>query len=309
MLPNRIVAFAAWIALVLCPASSRAQSITPAEIAKSSRSGPDLTLPLESKSVRFAVIGDSGTGDAPQYEVAAEMEAYRKAAGFDFVVMLGDNIYGGHSARDFERKFEQPYKPLLDAGVKFYASLGNHDDPNQERLYKPFNMNGERYYAFKKGNVAFFALDSTYMDPKQLEWLEKELRNSNADWKLCFFHHPLYSDGKFHGPDTNLRSQLTPLFLKYGVNVVLSGHEHVYERIKPERGIYYFVLGNSGQLRVHNLRPSSEMQTGLDTDQGFMLIEISRDKLYFQTISRTGNTVDASVLPRQSKPAEVSNFH
>ena len=76
MLPNRIVAFAAWIALVLCPASSRAQSITPAEIAKSSRSGPDLTLPLESKSVRFAVIGDSGTGDAPQYEVAAEMEAY-----------------------------------------------------------------------------------------------------------------------------------------------------------------------------------------------------------------------------------------
>jgi len=309
MLPNKIVAFAAWIALVLCPASSRAQSITPAEIAKSSRSGPDLTLPLESKSVRFAVIGDSGTGDAPQYEVAAEMEAYRKAAGFDFVVMLGDNIYGGHSARDFERKFEQPYKPLLDAGVKFYASLGNHDDPNQERLYKPFNMNGERYYAFKKGNVAFFALDSTYMDPKQLEWLEKELRNSNADWKLCFFHHPLYSDGKFHGPDTNLRSQLTPLFLKYGVNVVLSGHEHVYERIKPERGIYYFVLGNSGQLRVHNLRPSSEMQTGLDTDQGFMLIEISRDKLYFQTISRTGKTVDASVLPRQSKPAEVSNVH
>lgn len=295
--------------MVLCPASSRAQSITPAEIAKSSSSGPDLTLPLESKSVRFAVIGDSGTGDAPQYEVAAQMEAYRKAAGFEFVVMLGDNIYGGHSARDFERKFEQPYKPLLDAGVKFYAALGNHDDPNQERLYKPFNMNGERYYTFKKGNVAFFALDSTYMDPKQLEWLEKELRNSNADWKLCFFHHPLYSDGKFHGPDTNLRSQLTPLFLKYGVNVVLSGHEHVYERIKPEQGIYYFVLGNSGQLRVHNLRHSSEMQTGLDTDQGFMLIEISRDKLYFQTISRTGKTVDASVLPRQSKPAEVSNVH
>jgi predicted phosphodiesterase len=293
----------------LCPASSRAQSITPAEIAKSSSSGPDLTLPLESKSVRFAVIGDSGTGDAPQYEVAAQMEAYRKAAGFDFVVMLGDNIYGGHSARDFERKFEQPYKPLLDAGVKFYAALGNHDDPNQERLYKPFNMNGERYYTFKKGNVAFFALDSTYMDPKQLEWLEKELRNSNADWKLCFFHHPLYSDGKFHGPDTNLRSQLTPLFLKYGVNVVLSGHEHVYERIKPEQGIYYFVLGNSGQLRLHNLRHSSEMQTGLDTDQGFMLIEISRDKLYFQTISRTGKAVDASVLPRQSKPAEVSNVH
>jgi len=100
---------------------------------------------------------------------------------------------------------------------------------------------------------------------------------------------------------------LDPLFLKYVVNVVLSGHEHVYERIKPEQGIYYFVLGNSGQLRMHNLRPSSDMQTGLDTDQGFMLVEISHDKLYFQTISRAGKTVDASVLPRQSKPAQASN--
>jgi hypothetical protein len=303
---TRTLVFAAWVALAL---SSRVvgQSVTAVETSTASRNGSDLTLPLENKSVRFAVIGDSGTGEAAQFEVAQKMESYRKAVGFDFVLMLGDNIYGGHSAGDFERKFEQPYKPLLDAGVKFYASLGNHDDPNEERLYKPFNMNGERYYNFKKGNVEFFALDSTYMDPRQLDWLEKGLRNSSADWKICFFHHPLYSDGKFHGPDTNLRSQLAPLFLKYGVNVVLSGHEHVYERIKPEQGIYYFVLGNSGQLRMHNLRPSSDMQTGLDTDQGFMLVEISHDKLYFQTISRAGKTVDASVLPRQSKPAQASN--
>lgn len=307
MLRTKTLALAAWIALALSP-SVVAQSITPVESSTSPRNGSDLTLPLENKSVRFAVIGDSGTGEAAQYQVAKEMESYRKAAGFDFVLMLGDNIYGGHSTRDFERKFEQPYKPLLDAGVKFYASLGNHDDPNEERLYKPFNMNGERYYNFKRGNVEFFALDSTYMDPRQLDWLEKGLRNSSADWKICFFHHPLYSDGKFHGPDTNLRSQLAPLFLKYGVNVVLSGHEHVYERIKPEQGIYYFVLGNSGQLRMHNLRPSSDMQTGLDTDQGFMLVEISHDKLYFQTMSRAGKTVDASMLLRQSKPAQVSNI-
>ena len=304
---TRTLVFAALMALALSP-SVVAQSITAVESSTSPRNGSDLSLPLENKSVRFAVIGDSGTGEPAQFQVAQEMDSYRKAVGFDFVVMLGDNIYGGHSARDFEQKFEQPYKPLLDAGVKFYASLGNHDDPNEERLYKPFNMSGERYYNFKKGNVEFFALDSTYMDPRQLDWLEKGLRNSSADWKICFFHHPLYSDGKFHGPDTNLRSQLVPLFLKYGVNVVLSGHEHVYERIKPEQGIYYFVLGNSGQLRMHNLRPSSEMQTGLDTDQGFMLVEISHDKLYFQTISRAGKTVDASVLPRQSKPSQVSNI-
>src|SRR5689334_11625977 len=101
-----------------------------------------ITLPLESKSVRFAVIGDSGTRDRPQYQDGEQLEAYRKITDFNFVLMLGDNIYGGDHPDDFVRKFEQPYKPLLDAGVKFYASLGNHDNPNQDR-YTPFNMGGK----------------------------------------------------------------------------------------------------------------------------------------------------------------------
>ena len=98
-----------------------------------------LKLPLKAKSLRFAVIGDSGTGRSPQFEVAQEMEAYRRIVNFSFVIMLGDNIYGGHSPRDFVKKFEEPYKPLLDAGVKFYASLGNHDSLS-EREYNLFNM-------------------------------------------------------------------------------------------------------------------------------------------------------------------------
>ena len=96
------------------------------------------------------MIGDSGTGEREPYDVAKEMKTYRQKVGFDFVIMLGDNIYGGHRSKDFAEKFEQPYKPLLDAGVKFYASLGNHDDPNEERLYEPFNMGGERYYTSPK---------------------------------------------------------------------------------------------------------------------------------------------------------------
>jgi hypothetical protein len=95
---------------------------------------------------------------------------------------------------------------------------------------------------------------------------------------------------------------LTPLFQKYGVNVVFSGHEHVYERVKPQDGIYYFVLGSSGQLRYHNLRFAGEIQTGFDGDRTFMLVEVDGDKLYFQTISRTGLTIDSGVLSRQAKP-------
>ncbi len=255
----------------------------------------ELNLPLKPKSVRFAFIGDSGTGEPRQFEVARELLKDHGKFPFDFVIMMGDNIYGGQQPIDFKRKFEEPYKPLLDAGVKFYASLGNHDDPNQ-RLYKPFNMDGKRYYNFKEGNAEFFALDSNYMDATQLDWVGKQLSGSSATWKICYFHHPLYSHGRDHGPDVDLRRELEPLFEKYGVNVVMSGHEHSYERLKPQNGIAYFVLGNSGQLRPHNLKPSADTEKSFDTDQAFGLVEIAGDELYFQIISRTGETVDSGML-------------
>jgi hypothetical protein len=262
---------------------------------------PELKLPLKANSVRFAVIGDCGTGETPQYETAAEMSVYHGLFAFDFVIMLGDNIYGGKSAADFKRKFEDPYRPLLDAGVKFYASLGNHDETN-ERLYKPFNMGGKRYYDFKKGNAEFLALDSNYMDPEQLRWLDNELDGSSAAWKICYFHHPLYSHSKAHGPDLDLRKRLEPILERHGVNVVFSGHEHDYERLKPQHGINYFVLGNSGQLRLHDLKPSGETAVGFDTNQDFALVEIAGESLYFQVVSRTGQSVDSGVLTRDQNP-------
>ena len=231
------------------------------------------------------------------------MAECRQKFPFDFALMLGDNIYGTQTPADFQRKFEEPYKALLGAGVKFYAALGNHDDPN-ERFYKPFNMAEKRYYNFKNGNAEFFALDSTYMDPRQLDWLTKSLGSSSAAWKICYFHHPLYSGGKFHGPDLDLRARLEPIFSKFGVNTVFSGHEHVYERIKPQHGIQYFVLGSSGQLRPHNLRSMSQTAKGFDTDQTFMLVEIAGDQLYFQALSRKGTTVDSGVIALNKQPAK-----
>ena len=260
--------------------------------------GQQVTLPLASGSVLFAAIGDMGTGKTPQYEMAATMETFRKAFPFEFVVMLGDNIYGGNSPSDFVSKFESPYKALLDAGVKFYASLGNHDSPTQ-RLYKPFNMNGRQYYTYTKGNVQFFALESTYMSPEQLTWLEKELKDSNADWKIAYFHHPLYSSASFHGSSVELRLVLEPLFVRYGVQVAFAGHEHVYERLKPQRGVVYFIEGAAGQLRKGNLvKGSPLMAAGYDQDLSFIAVEIAGDTMTFQTISRVGTTVDSGVILR-----------
>lgn len=256
---------------------------------------PEMKLPLKPDSIRFAVIGDSGTGEPPQFEVAREMAAVRRVFGFDFVLMLGDNIYGGQSPADVKRKFEAPYQSLLDAGVKFYAVLGNHDQTD-ERLYKPFNMDGRQYYNFKRGNAEFFALDSSYMTAEQLDWLRKQLSDSRATWKICYFHHPLYSHARAHGPDIDLRKRLEPILDRYDVEVVFSGHEHVYERLKPQNGVNYFILGNSGQLRLHDLRPSPDTAHGFDTDRDFGLVEIAGNELFFQVISRSGATVDSGTI-------------
>jgi predicted phosphodiesterase len=252
-------------------------------------------------SVGFAVIGDSGTGDRVQYDVARQMVLARERVRFDVVLMLGDNIYGAQGPADFAKKFEQPYKLLLDAGVRFYAALGNHDNENN-RFYRPFNMGGERYYTYAVKNVRFFVLDSDYLDPKQRTWIETALKSTSDDWKICYFHHPLYSDGGRHGSQIDLRVVLEPLFVKYDVNVVFSGHDHVYERLKPQQGVHYFVAGAAGQLRKGDLRPSPITAAAFDQDQSFVLADIKGDEMTFEAISRTGRIVDSGVIRRESKP-------
>jgi predicted MPP superfamily phosphohydrolase len=260
----------------------------------------NITLPNQKDTVHFAVIGDSGTGDSNQFRVAQQLTAARPKFNYDLVLMLGDNLYGGSGTVDYVNKFEKPYKALLDAGVKFYAALGNHDNSNQ-RLYKPFNMNGERFYTFKPGNasVRFFALDSNYMDQKQLAWLEKELAGSGSDWKIPFFHHPIYSSGGRHGSDVVLREQLEPLFLKHGVKVVFTGHEHFYERTKPQKGITYIISGAAAKLRRGDIERSSLTAKGYDQGYTFMIVEIDGDDLHFQAITDRGETVDSGVIRRQ----------
>ena len=257
-----------------------------------------LAVPNTPGSVRFAVIGDSGSGDPGQFQIAQQMMAFRAKFAFDRVIMLGDDIYGGQGPSDLAQKFALPYKALLDAGVKFYASLGNHDDP-ANRSYPPWNMGGERYYTYVEKNVRFIVLDSDQLDPKQLAWVTDTLKTSKDDWKICYFHHPLYSDGKTHGSSVDLRIVLEPLFVTYGVNVVFSGHDHIYERITPQKGITYFVSGSAGQLRKGDTKKSAMTAASFDQEESFMLVEVVDNDLAFQAISRTGATVDQGTIRRQ----------
>ena len=301
------IALAGATIAILATGLAKAQAPAPAPAA-----GPALTLPLKDGSLRFMVMGDTGTGDNGQYETAREMATLRQQFPFEFVVMVGDNIYGSDSAADYQKKFETPYKPLLDAGVKFYASLGNHDNPNQAS-YALFNMGGQRYYTFRAspggvsklthGGVRFFAIDSNYLKKDQLDWLDKELGSSGSDWKICFFHHPLYSSGKTHGSALETRATLEPIFMKNGVSVVLTGHDHIYERIKLEQGIQHFVIGSGGSLRRGDLARTDLTEKGYDQDYVFMLAEIAGDEMYFSAVNRRGQVIDSGVVRRSQTGA------
>ena len=264
----------------------------------SATAGQELRLPNKEGSVKFAIIGDSGEPGTGQRAVALQLAAWRGRFPFEFTLMMGDNLYGTERPKDYETKFSIPYKALIDGGVKFYASLGNHDDAGQIQ-YKLFNMDGKKYYSFKpKAGVRFFAIDSNYVDDKQLEWLNKELAASGSDWKIVFFHHPLYSSGATHGSADLQRELLEPTFLKHGVNVAFMGHEHFYERLKPQKGVAYFIIGSSSKIRKGDLQKSSLTAYGNDSEYAFMLAEIVGDEMYYQAINDKGVTLDAGSIRR-----------
>lgn len=300
------------LAVAVAALASACAVLTPAPtfMPLTSKALSEVKPPAARDSVRFAVLGDTGTGGSAQYEVAAQLERARSVFPFEFVIMVGDNMYGPERPRDYTRKFETPYKAALDAGIPFYAALGNHDDPSQ-RFYKPFNMGGERYYSFRKASqgasgVRFFALDSTYMSEDQLAWVEKELQASTSPWKIAFFHHPLYSSGGRHGSEEELREVLEPLFVEHGVKVVFAGHEHLYERLEPQKGITYFTAGASAKLRPGDLRKTNLTAVGYDRDYSFMLVEIAGEVMYFQALTRSGRLIDSGEIPRLAAAATTA---
>lgn len=257
----------------------------------------------------FAVVGDTGTGDEAQLSVASQMVRQREKTPFEFVIMLGDNIYERGEEKYIKPRFEEPYKELLEAGVKFYASLGNHDiirGVEFQTNYPNFNMGGRRYYNFAKGSsesseslLEFFALDSNEMTPEQLKWLDESLSASKAGWKIAFSHHSIYSSARMHRPYAKLRAQLEPLYVKHGVAAVFSGHSHCYERVKPQKGVHYFTEGASGEIKRRTLdRTTSLFAAGEDEKNSFLIVQASESELKVEAIGADGSLIDSYTIKR-----------
>jgi hypothetical protein len=304
----QVLALSAAIAVYGCAALEPRREAPPTPLEATAAAATPTAFSTKSDSLKFAVLGDFGTGESAQYALAERMAALHQTFPFELVVLVGDNIYGSDRPQDYRRKFELPYKPLLDAGVKFYGALGNHD-AREQRFYKLFNMEGKLFYSFRapKQSVRFFALESTYMQPDQIKWLANELANSGEDWKIVYQHHPLYSSGRTHGSDVRLRSAIEPLLIKNDVKLMLAGHDHIYERTKPQHGITHFVAGSGGKLRpgdyVRNQPFSARV---FDTRNVFVAMEIDGDVLVFNAYASDGTVVDSGQIHRVAlKPGEA----
>jgi len=225
-------------------------------------------------AVRFIAFGDSGIGSPEQFALAGLMAADR----FDLMLHLGDIVYGTSDTTGpathtgYQNWFFDVYRDILRARP-FFPTIGNHDNQLANgRAYRDvfvlpedaattaFPDHAERFYSFDYGPVHFVSLDSetAFLDPgrrqAQVSWLESDLSATARDWKVVFFHRPPYSSGFEHGSDLTIRSVFSPIFERHGVQLVLNGHDHDYERTLPmqtstdpsARPVTYIVSGAGG---------------------------------------------------------------
>ncbi len=246
-----------------------------------------------SNKIRFIAVGDTGTGDKNQYDVAKAIKQKCDKDGCDFVIILGDNIYnsGVKSVDDpqFITKFEKPYENI---DLKFYMTLGNHDyrgNVNAEIDYtkksKKWTMLG-RTYNFSYKNADFFSLDTNNPTEKQITRLQRDIAKSTGKWKIAFGHHPRYTHGVY-GNATGKLADLTDKTLCGKADIYLSGHEHTKQHLKNVCGVEYLVVGTGA-----GTRPAGRGSNTLfaKSSLGFAWFEIDNDKMYFQVIdSNTGN--------------------
>ena len=248
--------------------------------------------------LRFVSVADTGTGAQGQYAVARAMTGYHRQNPYDIVILAGDNIYNNGEIEKINAVFEKPYQDLLKQGVKFYACLGNHDirtangDPQVN--YPGFNMQGRRYYTFRRDPVQFFALDTNPNADweKELVWLEQELSNSDAPWKVVFSHYQIYSSG-LYGVNQDFVKIFTPLFQKYKVQLYINGHDHNYERTRSINGTTYMISGGGAGVRQVGRSEWTEYSAGV---LSFAAFDVYEDRMVVSGIGTDGRVFDRGVI-------------
>ncbi len=250
------------------------------------------------ESVRFVVFGDSGDGSGAQELLRDQM----RQLPFDLMLHTGDVAYGSGSLSSLEGKFFDIYSDILRS-VPVFPVAGNHDygTGNGSPFRRVFALpeNGgkvalERWFSFDWGPVHFVGLDTQFMRPEQTQWLEADLEANELPWTVAYLHKPPYSSGE-HGSSHGVRDTFSPLFERYGVQVVFAGHDHDYERTEPIDGVTYVVTGGGGR----GTRPvGSSSYTAFSEDVlHFVYGELAGDELRLHAIDATGQRFDSVAIP------------
>ncbi|MAW75933.1 MAG: metallophosphoesterase [Planctomycetes bacterium] len=316
--------------------------------------------------IRIWVLGDSGTGEPIQYRVRDSMIGYLGETPLDMLVHVGDMAYSRGRDGEFTARFFRPYHSILSS-VPCWPAPGNHEmkradsatqsGPYFEAYVLPkegecggLSSGTEAYYSFDYGPIHFVSLDSSgdAIDPEgaMLTWLEEDLASTDKKWIIAFFHHPPYTRGSHtssnygdsYGRLVRMREFANPVLEAGGVDLVLAGHSHVYERSALIQGVYgygeapshpvtdrelirndgkilqwdedryeqtdslgtvYVVVGNGGA----SVRKRGEHPVMVNTQaiHGSGLITVEGDQLLFESVSIEGEVADRVVIDRSSR--------
>jgi hypothetical protein len=249
--------------------------------------------------VRFLAFGDSGGGGSDQMALRDQMATVP----FDFMIHTGDIAYESGTRAQFEQNFFKPYADYLKYSPVFPAS-GNHEyetedaAPFREAFVLPENGapdGKERWFSFDWGDVHFVALDTERTGPIQAAWLDADLGANRLPWTIVYGHKPPFSSGD-HGSDGAFRTHFIPVLEKHHVPLVLTGHEHHYERTTPQNGIVYIVTGGGGR----GVRPvgRSSFTAFSNAVIHFTYVTVSGNELALHAIDGLGKEFDSLVIRR-----------
>lgn len=302
---------------------------TPSQTAEQAALTPTVDEP---EAVRFAVIGDYGLAGPPEAAVATLVMGWQP----DLIITTGDNNYPDGSAETIDENIGQyyhsyihPYQGQYGPGAetnRFFPTLGNHDwttdkaQPHLDYFELPGN---ERYYDFTWGPVHFFAISSDSREPdgvgrssNQAQWLQAALANSTTPWQVVYFHQPAYTSGITHGPTDWMQWP----FAEWGADVVLAGHEHLYERLIVD-GIPHITVGLSGYPALYTFGESYPgSQARYRDNYGALLVEADQRQMRFRLENIEAQSIDtylleapqadsaATAVPQPTQPADVTSF-
>ncbi|MDC4228010.1 MAG: metallophosphoesterase family protein [Candidatus Manganitrophus sp.] len=245
------------------------------------------TAPAEGSEASFIAFADSGSGSVHQKRLAEVM----KRVSFDFALIAGDVIYDKGADADYDPRYFRPYGEMIKR-LPFFPVPGNHDvvtesgGPFRRNFYLP---KGNFYYDFFWGEIHVIGLDSNRVsDRRQKEWLETALK-APARWTIVYFHHPAFSSAEY-GDTPSVQAEWVPLFERYGVDLVINGHAHGYERTVPINGVTYIVTGGGGAPLYPVGR--NERTVISSSTYEFLSVDVTADSMVLKTVDEAGNVID-----------------